>query len=122
MFAVVSYDIEAVNVKYQEYCEPYAAGCYHHDRLRECYNGDLFEDDLENERKHVPIFDRENNNPVLDMINHIITNYEGKPKYYKDKNGDFKLSSFKYQLIGHNASGFDNAIVLNSLPNHIYQK
>ena len=50
------------------------------------------------------------------MINYIIANYKGKPKYYKDKNGDFKLSSYNYQLIGHNAAGFDNAIVLNSLP------
>ena len=61
------------------------------------------------------IFDRENNNPVLDMIKYIIANYKGKPKYFKDKNGEFKISSYRYQLIGHNASGFDNAIVLNSL-------
>ena len=116
LFAVFSFDLETVNVEYQEYCEAYAAGCYHLDRLKECYNGDLFEDDLENERKHVHIFDRENNNPVLDMVNYIITNYKGKSKFYKDKNGDFKLSSYNYQLIGHNAAGFDNAIVLNSLP------
>ena len=49
------------------------------------------------------------------MIKYIIANYKGKPKYFKDKNGEFKISSYRYQLIGHNASGFDNAIVLNSL-------
>ena len=27
-----------------------------------------------------------------------------------------KISSYKYQVVGHNASGFDNHIVLNSLP------
>ena len=48
------------------------------------------------------------------MINYIIANYKGKPKYYKDKNGDFLLSSYNYQLIGHNAAGLDNAIVFNS--------
>ena len=56
------------------------------------------------------------------MINFIINNYKGKPKYFKDKNGDYKISSYKYQLIGHNASGFDNAIVLNSLPKTYFPK
>ena len=49
------------------------------------------------------------------MIKYITTNYKGKPNYFKDKNGEFKISSYRYQLIGHKASGFDNAIVLNSL-------
>ena len=115
LFGVFSFDLETVNVPYQEFCEAYAAGCYHLDRLKECYNGDLGEKELEIERQNVHIFDRVNNNPVLDMIKYITTNYEGKPKYYKDKNGEFKKSSYRYQLIGHNASGFDNAIVLNSL-------
>ena len=115
LFAVFSFDLETVNVPYQEFCEAYGAGCYHLDRLKECYNGDLTKEELEIERQYVHIFDRENNNPVLDMIKYIITNYEGKPKYFNDKNGEFKISSYRYQLIGHNASGFDNAIVLNSL-------
>ena len=115
LFAVLSFDLETVNVPYQEFCEAYGAGCYHLDRFKECYNGDLAKEELEIERQYVHIFDRENNNPVLDMIKYIITNYEGKPKYFKDKNGVFKLSSYRYHLIGHNASGFDNAIVLNSL-------
>ena len=115
LFAVFSFDLETVNVPYQEFCEAYAAGCYHLDRLKECYNGDLDEKELEIERQHVHIFDRVNKNPVLYMIKYITTNYKGKPKYFKDKNGDFKISSYRYQLIGHNASGFDNAIVLNSL-------
>ena len=107
---------------YQEFCETYAAGCYHLDRLKECYNGDLTEEELEIERQHVQIFDRANNNPVLGMIKYITTNYKGKPKYFKDKNGELKISSHRYQLIGHNASGFDNAIVLNSLPKEYTDK
>ena len=108
---------------FQEFCEAYAAGCYHPDRLKECYNGDLTEKELEIERQHVHIFDRANNNPVLDMIKFIITNYKGKPKYFKDKNGEFKMSSyFHHQLIGQNASGFDNAIVLISLPKEFTNK
>ena len=123
LFAVFSFDLETVNVPYQEFCETYAAGCYHLHRLRECYNGDLTEEELEIERQHVHIFDRaNNNNPVLDMIKYIIANYKGKPKYFKDKNGEFKISSYRYQLIGHNASGFDNAIVLNSLPKEYTDK
>ena len=115
--AVFAFDLETVNVDYKLYCECYAAGCYHLNRIKECYNGNLSDDELEIERKHVHIFDYENKNPVLDMINYIVANYKGKPKYYKDKNGNFKIFFYKYQLIGHNASGFDNAIVLNSLPN-----
>ena len=116
LFAVFSFDVENVYVQYQEFCETYVAGCYHLHRLKECYNGDLTEKEVEIERQHVHIFNHANNNPVLDMIKYIITNYKGKPKYFKDKNGEFRFSSFRYQLIGHNARGFDNAIVLSSLP------
>ena len=122
LFAVFSFDLETVNMPYQAFCETYAAGCYHLDRLKECYNGDLTEEELESERQHVHIFDRANNNPVLDMIKYITTNYKGMPKYFKDKNGEFKISSYRYQLIGHNASGFDNAIVLNLLPKEYTDK
>ena len=119
---VFSFDLETVNVPFQEFCETYAAGYCHLDRLKECYNGDLTEEELEIERQHVHIFVRANNNPVLDMIKCITTNYKGKPKYFKDKNGEFKISSYRYQLIGHNASGFDNAIVFNSLPKEYTDK
>ena len=74
------------------------------------------------ERQHVHIFDRVNNNAVLDMIKKITTNNQVKTKYFKDKNGEFKMSSYRYQLIGHNASGFDNAVVLNSLPKEYTNK
>ena len=116
MYAVFPFHLETVNVSYQEICTAYEVGCYHFDRLKECYNGDLTEKKLEIERQHVHIFERTNNNPVLDMTQYIVTSYKGKPKYFKDKNGEFKISSYRYQLIGHNAIGFDNAIVLNSLP------
>ena len=122
LYNVFAFDLETVNVPYQEYCEAYAAGCYHLNRLGECYNGDLWEKELEIERQHVHKIDRVNDNPVLDMIKYISTSYKGKPKYFKDKNGDFKISSYKYQLIGHNASGFDNAVVLNSLPKEYTNK
>ena len=121
LFGVFSFDLETVNVSYHEFCETYAAGCYHLDRLKECYNGNLSKEELEIERQNVHIFDRSNNNPVLDMIKYIIENYKG-PNYFKDKNGEFKISSYRYQLIGHNASGFDNAIVLNSLPKEYTNK
>ena len=122
MFAVFSFDLETVNVQYQEFYETYAAGCYHLDRLKECYDGDLTEKELEIERQLVRIFDRAKNNPVLDMIKNIITNYKGKPKYFKDENGEFKISPYRYQLIGHNAGGFNNATVLNSLPTEYTNK
>ena len=122
VYTVFSFDLETVNINYKQYCVQYTAGCYHLDRLKECYNGDLSEDELETEREHVHIFDYANKNPVLDMIKFIINNYKGKPNYFKDKNGDYKISSYRYQLIGHNASGFDNAIVLYSLPKTYFPK
>ena len=50
------------------------------------------------------------------MINYVIKNYRGKPKIITNKHGKKILSSYKYQFVGHNASGFDNCIVLKSLP------
>ena len=77
---------------------------------------------LEIERQRVHIFDRANNNPVLDMIKCVIAVYKGKPKFFKDENGEFEISSCKYQLIGHNASVFDIAIVMNWLPKEYTNK
>ena len=91
LFAVFSFDLETVNVPYQEFCKTYAAGCYNLDRLKECYNGDLIEEEFEIEGQHVHIFDRPNNTTVLDMIKYFTTNYKGKPKYFNDKNGEFKI-------------------------------
>ena len=50
------------------------------------------------------------------MIDYVINNYKGEPKYINNKYGKQLLSSYKYHTVGHNASGFDNYIVLNSLP------
>ena len=61
LFAVFSFDLETVTVPYQGFCETYAPGCYHLDRLKEFYNGDLTEEELKIERQHVHIFDRAKN-------------------------------------------------------------
>ena len=122
LYAVFAFDLETANVDYKQYCVPYAAGFYHLNRLKECYNGNLSEDELKIERENVHIFDYKNKNPVMDMINFIVKNYKGKPKFFKDKDGNYKISCYKYQLIAHNASGFDNVIVLNSLPKTYFPK
>ena len=122
LYAVFAFDLETANVDYKQYCVPYAAGCYHLNLLKECYNGNLSEDDIKIERENVHIFDYKNKNPLMDMINFIVKNYKGKPKFFKDKDGNYKISCYKYQLIAHNASGFDNVIVLNSLPKTYFPK
>ena len=122
LYAVFAFDLETANVDYKQYFVPYAAGCNHLNRLKECYNGNLSEDELKIERENVHIFDYKNKNPVKDMINFIVKNYKGKPKFFKDKDGNYKISCYKYQLIAHNASGFDNVIVLNSLPKTYFPK
>ena len=50
------------------------------------------------------------------MSEYLKNNYKGKPKSVIKKHGARLLSSYKYETVGHNASGFDNYIVLNSLP------
>ena len=87
MFAVFAFDVETCNVENQLYCEAYAAGVYHPNRFNECFNGDSTEKDLEIERKNVDVFDRENNNPVLDMIDFVENKYNGKPKIVTNKYG-----------------------------------
>ena len=74
MFVVFAFDLETCNVENQKYCEAYAARVYHLNRLYECINGDLKEKELQIERKNVHVFDRENNNPVLDMIDFVTNN------------------------------------------------
>ena len=49
------------------------------------------------------------------MIVYVIIKNGGKPKYVINKNGKQVLSSYKYQRVGHDASGLDNYIVLNSV-------
>ena len=68
------------------------------------------------ERSKVHVFDRKNGNPVLKKINYAMNIYKGKPKYVIKKHGNRIISSYKNQMSGHNASGFHNYIVLNSLP------
>ena len=87
MFAVFAFDLETCNVKNQLIFEAYAAGVYQLNRLYECFNGDLTEKELQNERENVHVFDREHNNPVLDMIIYVINNYKGTPKTITNKHG-----------------------------------
>ena len=74
------------------------------------------EKELEIERQHVHVFDRKIGYPVLDIINYVVNNYNDKPKIITDKYNRKIISSYKYQRVSHNASGFDKYIVLNSFP------
>ena len=116
LYNVFAFDLETCNVEYSEYCEPYAAGVYHPIILYWCFNGNLDKKELAIERSKVHVFYRETGNPELEMIDYVINIYEGKTKYVIIKYGKQVLSSYKYQMVGHNASGFDNYSVLNSLP------
>ena len=53
---------------------------------------------------------------MLKMIDFVISNYKGKPKYVIKKHGNRTLSSYEEQIVGKKASGFDIYIVLISLP------
>ena len=113
---VFAFDLKTCNVEDSEYCEPYAAGVYHLNQLNWLFNGSLIKEKLAIERSKVHVFARENGNPLLKMIDYIIKNYKGKPKYVISKHNKIINSSYKYQTVGHYASSFDKHIVLNSLP------
>ena len=71
---VFAFDLETCNVEALEYCEPHAAGVYHLKNLYECFNGALNKEELAFERSKVQVFDRENGNPVLKMMDYFINN------------------------------------------------
>ena len=111
---VFAFDLETCNVEYSEYCISYAAGVYHLNNLYWCLNGTLDKEELAIGRSKLHVFDRENGNPVMKMIEYVTTNFKGKPKNVVNKYGTRVLSSYKYQMVGHNATGFDNYIALNN--------
>ena len=113
---VFAFDLKTCNFEDSEDCEPYAAGVYHLRNPSECFKGDLNKEELAIERSKVHVFDRESSNPVLKMIDFIENKYKGQTKLITIKYGKHVLSSYKYQMVEHNAGGFDNYIVLNSLP------
>ena len=71
VYAVFAFDVETCNVENNLNCEAYAAGVYHLNRLYECFNGDLTENELRIERENVHVLDRENGNCVLDLIKYV---------------------------------------------------
>ena len=80
MYGGFVFDLETCNAENQQYCKPYAAGVYQLNRLYERFNGDLTDKELQIEREHVDVFDRENSNPFMNMIAYVIGNYKGKAK------------------------------------------
>ena len=85
MLARFVFNLETCNEENQLYCEAFEAGVYHCNRFYECFNGDLTESELKMEREKIHNFDREDENPALDMIIYIINKYKGKPKVIANK-------------------------------------
>ena len=107
-YNVFAFNLEPCNVDYSEYCESYGTGVYHLNNLYWCFIGSLNKEEHAIERSKNHVFDRENGNPVLNLMDYVINIYNGKPNCVFRKLGSRILSSYKNQLIGHNASGFDN--------------
>ena len=74
LYNVFAFGLETCNVEYSEHCEPYAVGVYHHNNLYWCFYGNLDKEELAIERSRVHIFDRENDNPVLKVIDYVKNN------------------------------------------------
>ena len=58
------------------------------------------------------IFDE---NPIMDMRVYISENHMGDESTNIDRDGDEIVSSYRFLLVAHNASGFDSWVVLNCL-------
>ena len=110
------FDLETCNVEYSEYCESYGVGAYHLNKIYRCVKGNLNKEELAIDSSKVHVYDRENGNPVLTINDYVIKNLKGKLKYVINKLRNPILSSYKHQMVGQIANGFDNYIVLNSLP------
>ena len=111
LYNLLAFDRETCNVECSEYSESYAAGVYHLNKLYWCFNGNSDKEVPAIERSKVHVFDRGNGNPVMKMIEYVTNYYKGKPNNVVDKYGKRVLSSYKYQMVGHNVSGFDIYIV-----------
>ena len=103
----------------QEFAEPYAAGSYDVNRLRDRWYRDLTSDELPIEKQNVTVFDASNGNCVMNMLKYISENYKGDERTYIDKDGDEIVSSYRLLLVAHSSSGFDSWVVLNSLVKEI---
>ena len=103
----------------QEFADAYAAGLYDENCLRDPWNRDLTPDEKKIEKKNVTVFDGSNGNPVLNMLKFISENFDGVERTYIDEDGDEIVSSYTLLLVGHNSSGFDIRVVLNSLVKEI---
>ena len=53
MYVVFAFDLETYNVEKQLYCEPYAAGVYHLNRLYDCFNRHLAEENWKLEERMI---------------------------------------------------------------------
>ena len=101
MYTVFASDLETTNLEIQLFCEPYAVAVYYLYRLYECFNG-ILTGESQLERENIHVFDRENNNPVMNNINYVIENSKGKAKIFTNKHYNKINSAYKYQFVGHN--------------------
>ena len=116
LYYVFAFDLETCIVEYSEDFESFAAGVRHPNNLDLYVKSNLNKEELVIERSKVHVLYGENGKSVLKVIEYGINKYEGKPKYVIIKHGNRRFSPYKYQMVGHNASGFDKYIVMSSLP------
>ena len=81
-------------------------------RLRDEWDRDLTPEEIETEKDSAIVFDRSNQNPVMDVLKYISENYDGDELSYIDKDGDEIISSYRLLLVAQKSSGFDSWLVL----------
>ena len=110
---VFVFDLETYND--QDFAEAYAIGLYDVNRLRDRWDRDLTPDEKVTEKDNVIVFAGSNGNPVMTMRNYVSESQEGDERTYIDKDGFEIVSSYRFSLVTHNADGFDNWVLPNSL-------
>ena len=88
-------------------------------RLRARWYQDLTRERIEMERENVIVLDKSCGNPVMNMPQNILKNYEGDERTYIDRERDEMVSSYKILLLANKASGFYSWVVFNSLDKEV---
>ena len=96
----------------QKYAKAYASGLFDVRSFCQVRNRHLTgKIDAENEK--VVVFGTSDGNPVKNMNKYVSKNYEEHEKKYTDGDVDEKFSLYRLYILAHNASGFDDWVVLN---------
>ena len=97
------------------YVLSYAAGLCVVDRFSKVWKRGLPQQEIEVEKDKFVVFDISNRNPCMNLPKYISENLERDERTYINKDANEIISSYRFSLLAHNASGFESQVLLTSL-------